>query len=260
MKRLLCLTLFCVAPAAFAGGEIVALSPQAASALSGKVVTVTRHVRPQLRAAPPAKRKSGLQGSSDWTSDDALLDGGWKIVSENQVPDPADIVERELVPVLAEQYGFTVKQAPVWFNQNENGKDIVKPRIKLEGDYLLDIESKSWNLAQDRGDRHKYWTAYSVKVELVDRVTGKRISTARCDANNAGHPAAPTRDALLEDGASLFRAAMASHAWACVQLLAKDQFALPENRVAATPRELYDPLTAYALSRRVPTAVGTPAN
>src|SRR5262245_24065372 len=68
--------------------KVTALSAAAASARSGKVLAVTRHEKPSFSAMTAGKAGLGMVGAF------AMLSAGNKIVNDNGIADPADILEQ----------------------------------------------------------------------------------------------------------------------------------------------------------------------
>ena len=238
MKKLLCVVVAAMPLAAAAAKKPVPLTPEAGAALAGKTIVVTRHEKPSFVAMTAGKAGFALIGAG------AMIASGNKIVADNEIADPADILERELVPAVAKHYNFTLKPGPSPVIKAKKPKEIAA--TQTEGDYILDLQSIGWQFAYYPTDWNSYWTAYSVHVQLIERSSAKVVSDVFCNANNNKHPASPSKDALLENRAQLLKDVTTNHAWSCVHVLAKDQFQLPEGTVAAIPVEYADPFAAYA--------------
>jgi len=242
MKRILMVVLAVLPLAATAAKKPIPLPEAAGAAMSGKTVVVTRHEKPSFVAFTPGKAMFAMIGAA------AMISAGNKIVRENEVTDPTDIIESELVPAVARHYGFTVKPGPAPVIAANKPKDILA--AQADGDYVLDLQSTGWQLAYYPVPVGRYWTSYAVRVQLVERATGKVLSDASCLANNHKHATPPTYDALLADKAQLLKDAQASHGWSCVQVLGKDQFHLADGETPAIPATYVDPLAAYAATHK----------
>jgi hypothetical protein len=220
--------------------SIMPLSAESGAAMANKVVVVTRHEKPSFVAMTAGKAGFGLFGAA------AMISAGNKIVAENEIADPADILEHELVPLVAKHYGFRLKDGPSPVVKPTKPKDIAK--TQADGDYILDLQSIGWQFAYYPTEWAHYWTAYSVHVQLFERGSGKLLSDVFCNANNNKHASPPSHDALLADRAQLLKDAEASHAWFCVQTLGKEQFMLPAGEITPIPAAFADPLAAFAAS------------
>jgi hypothetical protein len=237
MKYLLWVVVAALPLAAAAAKKPVPLTADSGAALAGKTIVVTRHEKPSFVAMTAGKAGFALIGFG------AMVAAGNKIIADNEVADPADILERELVPAVAKHYNFTVKAGPSPVIKGKKPKEIAA--TQTEGDYILDLQSIGWQFAYYPTDWNSYWTAYSVQVQLIERASARVVSNVFCNANNNKHPASPSKESLLENKAQLLKDVTTNHGWACVHVLAKDQFLLPEGAVAAIPAEYADPLAAY---------------
>ena len=242
MKRLLIAALVAFPMAAVAAKKPVPLAPNSGAALAGKTVVVTRHEIPSFVAFTPGKAQFALFGAGP------MIAAGHKIVRDNEVPDPADIIERELIPVVAEHYGFQIKSGPPPMITVTKPKEVVATQPDV--DYLLDLQSIGWQYSYYPTIWGKYWTVYSIKATFIERASGKVLGDAFCSANDKGNPAPPTQDALLENKAQLLKDVTSGLAWICLRQLAKDEFLLPEGEVPAIPAGLVDPLAAYAATHK----------
>src|SRR4051812_2194318 len=99
-KRILLVVALAIPMLASAKGKVVPLAEGAAAALNGKTVGVTRHAKASFTAMTPGKATFALIGAA------AMISAGNKIVAENNIADPADVLEHELVPAIARQYGL----------------------------------------------------------------------------------------------------------------------------------------------------------
>ena len=259
MKKLILIVAIAMPLMCEAAKKPVPLSPEAGAVLAGKTLVVTRHAKPGFVAMTAGKAGFALLGAG------LMIAAGNKIVGENGIEDPADIIERELAPALAAHYGAKLKEGPSPVVKPTKAKEIAA--TQADGDYLLDVNSIGWSFAYYPTDWNNYWTGYTAHVQLIERASGKLLSDMACGANNQKHPSPPTREQMLENHAKLLKDATASHGWSCVHTLAKEQFLLPDGAVAATPTEFVDPLATYAARNKgapapaaTPTAAATPAN
>jgi hypothetical protein len=223
---------------AYAKEKPLPLAEKDASSLDGKVVVVTRHEKPSFVAMTAGKAAFALLGAG------AMIAAGNQIVKENEIADPADVLEHELVPAIAKQYHLQVKSANPVTIKPEKPKEIAA--TQADADYILDLRSGGWQFAYYPTEWGKYWVAYSVQVRLIDAKSAAVVSNMGCTANTNKHAASPTKEALLADKAQLLKDVTGSLGWICVQLLGKEQFLLPAEAIPAAPAQYTDPLTAYA--------------
>ena len=246
MRTILCALLLAATSTAASGKDkMLPLPESAAGELAGKTVVVTRHAKPSFVALTAGKATFALLGAA------AMISAGNKIVRENAIPDPADILERELAPAFARRYGMTLQPSPNPVIAEEKPAAIAATQTGV--DYILDIRSAGWMFAYYPTDWNSYWAVYSVQVQLIDARTGARLSNLACNANSDKHPNSPSRNAMLANGAALLKDMTAGFGWTCTQLLARGQFHLAEGETTPTPPEYTDVLAAFAASKAKPT-------
>jgi len=242
MKNLLIATALAataVSGAAQAKKKMIPLTEASAAALSGKTMAVTRHERAPFTAMTAGKAMFGLLGAG------AMIAAGNKLVEENDIEDPADIIARELPAALAAKYGMTIRTASPVLLDVHKPKQVAASQLAGNADLILDIRSTGWMSGYYPTDWNTYHVSYSVDVNLMD-AKGTLIASAGCLAGTYKHPNSPSQAALQGYGAQLLKDVTQAHGWTCLQLLGKDQFLLPEGTLAATPAQYVDPLKLYA--------------
>ena len=237
-KQILLALLIAMPMMASAKDKVVPLSESAGAALNGKSVVVTRHDKASFTAMTAGKATFALLGAG------AMIVAGNKIVAENNIADPADVLERELVPAVVKHYGLVLKEGPSPVIKASKPKEIAA--TQADGDYILDVQSAGWMFAYYPTSWDTYWIGYVGRVRLIDRASGKMVADGFCNANTNKHPVAPSKDAMLANNAQLLKDVTHGLGWTCVQRLVKDEFRLPDGVAPATPAEYVDPLTAYA--------------
>src|SRR5262245_13128620 len=213
------------------------LPPSVAAQLSGKSVVVTRHEKPGFYALTPGKAAFGLIGAG------AATGAGNKIVEENGVADPAEVLVGALAPAIVERYGLQWDPSATAVVDTKKVREIAAAHSGV--DYVLDVQSTGWNYAY-HANLKTYWVGYSVEVQLIDVKSGAAASKMACDSNTKKHTVEPTRDEFVENQAQLLKDVTTHLGWVCVQLLAKEQFGLSPEVTPAIPESYVDPLTAYA--------------
>lgn len=219
--------------------KITPLPESAVSALNGKSVTITRHDKPAFSAFTPGKAVFGLIGGG------AMIMAGNQIVKENEIADPADVLEHDLAAAIIKQYGLTLKDGPSPVIKASKAKDIAATQGDV--DYVLDLQSTGWMFAYIPTNWDHYWISYSAHAQLINRVSGKALADGICYSDTQKHPMPPSKESMLADKAQLLKDVTASLGWHCAQVFAKEQFRLADGALAAMPPELADPQTAYGL-------------
>lgn len=219
---------------ATAKDKLIPLTDADAALLKDKTVALTVHERPSFSAMTAGKASFGLFGAG------AMISAGNKLVDENHVQDPAEIVRTNLSASLRDAHGVTLLATDTAPTKATKPKDIAA--LHPEADYVLDVRSGGWMYAYYPTRWGSYWVGYSVQVQLVDTKTNRQVSNAACNANTRDNPNSPTQDQLHADGAKLLKDVTTSLGWVCVQLLSKEQFHFAAEKVAATPAEYANPL------------------
>jgi hypothetical protein len=214
--------------------KMISLSDADAAILMDKKIALTVHERPSFSAMTAGKASFGLFGAA------AMISAGNKLVDENHVSDPADIVRTNLAATLHDVHGVNVLAPDTAPTKAKNAKEIAA--LHPEADYVLDVRSGGWMYAYYPTKWGSYWVGYSVQVQLVDTKTGRQVSNAACNANTRENPNSPTLDQLHANEAKLLKDVTASLGWTCVQLLSKEQFHFAPEKMAVTPTEYVNPL------------------
>lgn len=237
-EKLLVGTLMLVAMPALAKDQILPLAEADAAALQGKTVALTVHPRPSFVAMTAGKATFALFGVAAMTS------AGNDLVDSNKVADPAGIVRDNMSAALHDAFGAQLLAVDTKQTEAKKPKDIAA--LHPEADYVLDVRSGGWNYGYFASDWDKYWVGYSVQVQLIDTKAARQVSNLACTASTQQNPQRPSRDQLHANGAQLLKDVTAALGWLCVQMLAKEQFRLPADKIPAIPTTYFDPLAALA--------------
>jgi hypothetical protein len=241
LKQLSVILLLAISCAAVAKdkNKITPLPESAVAALSGKSVIITRHDKPSFTAFTAGKAAFALLGAG------AMIVAGNQIVKENEIADPADVLEHELAAAVIKQYGLTLMPGSSPVIKASKSKDIAATQGDV--DYILDLHSTGWMFAYIPTNWDAYWISYSAHVQLINRVSGKALADGICYSDTQKHPMPPNKESMLANKAQLLKDVTASLGWHCAQVFAKEQFRLADGALAATPPELADPQTTYGL-------------
>jgi hypothetical protein len=237
-KRWLLLSIVLVSVAVGAKERTVPVSQSVAAQLNGRSVVVTRHEKPSFNAMTPGTAAFALIGAA------AANSAGNKIVEENGVADPADILASSLTAAVVERYGLRWDASVAPVVDTKKAKEIAAAQSGVN--YVLDVRSEGWNYAYMGGKLSSYWVGYSAEVRLIDAKSGAVVSNMACASNTREHAVKPTRDEFLENQAQLLKDVTSHLGWLCVQTFAKEQFGLPPEAIPTIPERYVDPLTAYA--------------
>ena len=160
--------------------KITPLPESAVAALNGKSVTITRHDKASFTAFTAGKAAFALLGAG------AMIAAGNQIVKENEIADPADVLERELAAAIIKQYGLQLKAGSSPVIKASKPKDIAATQSDV--DYILDLQSTGWMFAYIPTDWDSYWIGYSTRAQLINRVSGKALAVGTCYSDTQKHP------------------------------------------------------------------------
>lgn len=170
--------------------KTVPLTSNVGNAYRGKSITYSLHEKPSFSAMTADKAMlGGLGGAIGGAIGGASMTSkGNKIISENEVPDPAEIIGATLVNDLATKYGLIVKQPNV--RSSSNNMNAIALDYS-DADLVLDVQTRSWGFAYLPMDWNNYWISYTAKLRLIDTKTGDELATgsfAYDSRDNAEHP------------------------------------------------------------------------
>ncbi len=217
-----------------AKNDLVPLSEADAAGLQGKTAAVTTHKTPSFVAMTAGKAAFALLGAA------GMIKAGNTFVEKNAIQDPAVLLREQLSAALHAAYGLQLSPADTAVTEEKKAAKIAK--LHPEADYVLSVRSHAWNYGYYAAAWGQYWVGYSAEVQLIDTKTGRQLSQASCGANTQSNPIKPSLDQLQADGAQLTKDILSGLGWLCVQLLAKEQFKLPEDKIPAIPAEYVNPL------------------
>ena len=231
------------------------ISDADAAALRGKTAAVTLHETPSFMAMTAGKAGFGLLGVA------GMVKAGNDFVKNNEIPDPSILLRDRLGALLQDTYGLQVKPADTTMTEEKKPAKIAALHA-ADADVVLSVRSLGWNYGYYATDWSHYWVGYAAEVQLVDAKTGKSMSQAVCGANTQANPIKPTLENLRADRAQLTKDIFNGLGWLCVQLLAKDQFKIPQDKIPAIPAEYVNPLLRLqpaGTPAAAPAASATPA-
>jgi hypothetical protein len=215
------------------------LSSDDAIWLSGSTVLVTRH---DQRGTKFQARSLALGYGLIYE-----MTGGKEVhkLEDANVWDPADIFELELVPAIVKQFGLQPAPQGVRAVEADSWTDVAAEVASSGADYLLDLRTTYRRALFRKGFNDDYWVGYGISVTLLERKSARLIFHTKCYSDTVDHPDSPPLRALAENGARLYVDVSASLAWKCLQQVAGALLPDP-GVVAPVPRQLVDPLAAYA--------------
>lgn len=214
--------------------KIEPLPPEIGAELAGRSLTIARHDKPSFIAGTAGKAGFALLGTA------AMVANGNRLVRENAIADPADIVASTLAPALATKWQLVV----------EIGEAVTVPSSEVNviagavpgGDLVLDVRSTGWSYTYFPTRWGSYWVGYGVQVRLIDLKRTAIIANMFCGADTRKHPHPPSREQLVAEQAQLLKDILANLAWTCARQLAHEEFDIADIDLPPIPAQLLDPL------------------
>lgn len=238
MKKIIALCAFLAASPCFAKKEIKPLPLETAPKLQGKTMVVTRHKVPSFSAFSPGAATFGVLGAL------GAIGEGNRLIRENEVADPADIIEQQLIILLEKHYGLQAIPTQNRVIDVEKPKAIAATQSNV--DYVLDVRSTGWMHSYDPKRWGEFWVAYSAQARLIDAKDGKLISDVGCISNTQKQPNSPSKKSLWENNALLMKNVTTMMGWVCARIIANGEFHIAVENLPAIPSAYLDPLGDYA--------------
>lgn len=195
------------APPVSAREKIQALPPEVGAELAGQSLSIARHEKPSFVASTAGKAGFAIFGTG------AMIANGNRLVQENAIADPAEIVAAILLPALAAKWQLLAAgdQAVI-----VPSKEVKAISAALPGaDLVLDIRSTGWSYSYFPTHWGTYWVGYGVQVRLIDARSSAIHANMFCGAVTRKHPHPPSREQLVAEQAQLLKDILANLAWTC---------------------------------------------
>ncbi len=193
------------------------IEKSAADALRGKTVAYTTRVKPDFTAMTPSKAALGIFGAA------AMISEGNKIVSSNQVDDPAALIASGVAKTLQDTFAVQVQAAPLATNSD----DIAKLAELAKGAQLIvDVQTLNWSMAYFPTDWSHYRVMYTGKVRIIDTQSRQVLAEAGCSRVPEGNAGAPSYDEMTGNGAAKLKAELTQAVNECLQKVRSQTLAL----------------------------------
>ncbi len=195
-----------------------------AAALRGKVVATTDRPRAGFFPMTPGKAVFGLIGAA------AEIEAGKTIVAENDIKDPAPIVDHTLLLAAQKQYGIVPATTPP---VHIDTTDVVKLAQAAAGaDVLFDVQGVAATFRYLPTKWGKYVVESSYKFRIIDVHARKLIAEGFCAKSTKDEPVPPSYDELLADKATRLKSILDSQRDACTNQFATQVLNLPGQLAA----------------------------
>jgi hypothetical protein len=188
----------------------IPLDADAISKAKGGSIAATQREKPSFSAMTAGKAGFGLIGAV------AMISAGNKIVTDNNVEDPALFIQKTLIGEFAQDNSLSIVQVDV----PAESTDVKKlARQYAKTDILFDVQTINWSFAYFPSDWNNYRVIYSAKLRVIDTKRGKLLAEGFCARVPEKADDAPSHEELLANGAERLKRELLLGADHCVQEL-----------------------------------------
>lgn len=187
------------------------IDSKALATLKNETVTYTVRKKPDFAAMTPGKAAFALIGAF------AMISEGNKLVSDNNVPDPADAISVGLAQALEANQGARLAMPPVSVTADD--ADQLAGSAKGKARFVIDAKTINWSFVYFPTDWTHYRVIYSAKARLIDADRKVVVAEGFCSRVPKTNENAPTYDELLANDASVLKNELALAAQECVKTL-----------------------------------------
>lgn len=198
------------------------VSDQSMVAWKGKTVAFTSRPRPSLVMMTAGKAAFGLIGVA------AGVSAGNALVKQDNIPDPAPLVARDLLQIAEQQYGVVPASLPPAAVDTRDTAALAK--AANGADLLFDVESLGQGINYFPTNWSHYWLMSGLILRVIDVHTGALVGQAVCRQSSQHQANPPSKDQLLANGGQVLKSMIAAQSDAC-----RDLFAAQVLKVNASP-------------------------
>jgi hypothetical protein len=185
--------------------------------VDGKSVLLVRRPDPGFELVTSSGSAAGafaLLGPGHVTSTrSAMQDAGRRLVTDDQIEDPAVALSAALLADMAATYRLQVLDENAAIVQDDNQLETFRKQKHV--DLILDFHTEAWRTYYFLDFKH-YDVWYYAKARLIDGLTGSVIRRAKCAHKPDKTANSPAIDELLADKGAKLRAAVEAAKQLCL--------------------------------------------
>ncbi|HEX8612112.1 MAG TPA: hypothetical protein VF800_12565 [Telluria sp.] len=170
------------------------LDAAAAASLKDKPVAQTARKLPDFASMTAGKAVFGMLGAM------AMISEGNGIIKDNNVPDPADAIARELAAALSSAHGAKLGASAVSVSADD--ADAVAAAAGSTARFVVDVQTINWSIVYFPTNWTHYRLIYTAKARLIDTESKKVIAESFCTRVPNETPDSPSYDQLVGNGAA----------------------------------------------------------
>ena len=156
-------------------------------------LTTTKREKPSFAAMTAGKAMFAAIGAL------AMISEGNKIITRNDVDDPADYISGELAKAFSNMLNDMEVKTSELVVSSTKASDL--SRYYSESDYVIDVQTINWSLVYFPTDWDSYKVIYSAKLRVIDTRTRTQVAEGYCSRDPEQDASSPSYDMLLADNA-----------------------------------------------------------
>ena len=175
----------------------IQLSTETGNLLTNQSLVVSKRPQPDFSAFTPSSALLGAIGGA------MTISRGNRIVTENQIADPAVFISSTLSNDLMNKYKVNIGSDGAIVT----GTEVAKIASQFShSKYILDVQTVRWGYIYFPTHWDRYKVLYIAKLRLIDRENQTIVSEGYCESNpEFNDETAPTGEELLANNAKVLK-------------------------------------------------------
>lgn len=186
MKKLFCILVSCLVFTGCTSLQQIPLDSAGAASLKGQSITHTTRKMPLFVIMGMDIKTTHGEGPA--------------LIKDNQIPDPADAIARELVAALSRAHGARPDGAVLPLDTDE--VDAISVAAGASVRFVVDVQTFNWLAWYFPFDWTHYRLLYSARARVIDVASRKVIAEGFCNRVPDDPQGAPSYKELVGDGAA----------------------------------------------------------
>lgn len=191
------------------------LTKEDASLLKGKTLAIVHEEKPSFSAMTYKNMMisvltGGIVGSI------LIIHEGNKIIKENQVEDPANLISANLSKNLESKYGLKAFDTEV--SKDVGSVSELSSQYEGKADYVLDVKTINWSFGYLPMRPDSFRVIYGSKLQFIDVKKKKLIAEGFCSVipdSKDSIDLPPSYQELLRNNAEILKQILISHSSKC---------------------------------------------
>lgn len=170
-------------------------------------IYVVRSELPAFTAMRAGTAALGILGAA------AQISEGKKVLQENDLVDPANMISAEIAKVFAEKKGAVLSETPLVIGGERT--DLLKANTG-KARYVVYVGTIMWSYIYYPTDWAHYGVTYISRVQILDSTTGKAVLATNCTSKSPKSPESPDYEQLMANRATKLKELIEIAGQACL--------------------------------------------